>query len=218
MSSRPRHGEAGFLAIDALVAVVLGLLALAALTTLHVGQMYAMSDQAKQVELQGSARDLADLFAREVRRAGFGTNPSCTGSASTAVLLGNSREVRVRADLDGNGVLTGAGEDVTWKLDPAAATVTRVDNGQNLTETLWTGVSIGSSALSFFDGSGTLLGPGSTGLTAAQLVAIRRIRLNLALSAKTSQPNSAATQVALATADVELRNRRFGTDSRCPYG
>lgn len=217
MAALRRTAEAGFLAIDALVAIALGLLVLAALTTLHVGQMYAMSDQAKQVDLQGSARDLADLFAREVRRAGFGTNPNCSGTASTGVLLGKSTEVRIRADLDGNGILTGSGEDVTWKLDAAAATVTRVDNGQALTEVLWSGVSIGTSALTYYDGSGASLDPGTTGLTAAQLVAVRRIRLNLALTGKTSQPNSSASVLARSSADVELRNRRFGTDSRCPY-
>lgn len=217
MGARGRAGEAGFLAIDALVAMALGLVVLAALTTLHMGQMYAMSDQAKQVDLQGAARDLADLFGREARRAGLGTNPTCSGNASTGVLLGGPSEVRIRADLDGNGAMTGSGEDVTWRLDPALASVVRIDNGQSLTETLWLGVSITGSQIAFYDGTGAVLPPGATGLTAAQLVAVRRIRLDLVLEGKVSRPNSATTQRVRVSSDVELRNRRFGTDSPCPY-
>ncbi|MFM8411802.1 MAG: hypothetical protein ACKOCT_16170 [Alphaproteobacteria bacterium] len=203
--------------VETLTTVAVGLLALAAFTTLHVGQMYAMRDQVRQVDLQSSARDIADLFSREVRRAGSGTNPSCTGTASTGLLLAKSNEVRIRADLDANGALTGAQEDVTWKLDSAGSAVTRTQNNSSTTETLWSGPSLGNSRIVYFDASGNQLSPGGSGLSAAQLLQVVRIRIELDLKGSSTQKTNTNLQVAAAAADVELRNRRFLTPANCPY-
>ncbi len=210
-------GQVGSMVVETLTTIAVGLLALAAFTTLHVGQMYAMRDQVRQVDLQSSARDIADLFSREVRRAGAGTNPNCTGTASTGLLLGNSKQVRVRADLDGNGVLTGAQEDVTWTLDSTTKAVTRTQNNSSTTETLWSGPSIGNSRIVYFDAAGNVLSPGGSGLSAAQLLAVVRIRIELDLKGSSSQKSNTGLQVATAAADVELRNRRFLTPANCPY-
>jgi len=210
-------GQTGSMVVETLTTIAVGLLALAAFTTLHVGQMYAMRDQVRQVDLQSSARDIADLFSREVRRAGSGTNPSCTGTVSTGLLLAKSNQVRVRADLDGNGVLTGAQEDVTWTLDSANKAVTRTQNNSSTTETLWSGPSLGNSLIRYFNAAGTELSPGGSGLSAAQLLAVTRIRIELDLKGTSSQTSNTGLQVATAAADVELRNRRFLTPANCPY-
>lgn len=210
-------GQAGSMVVETLTTIAVGLLALAAFTTLHVGQMYAMRDQVRQVDLQSSARDIADLFSREARRAGSGTNPTCTGGVSTGLLLAKSNEVRVRADLDGNGALTGAQEDVTWRLDSGASTVSRIQNNTATTETLWSGASIGASRIVYFDASGNQLSPGGSGLSAAQLLQVVRIRIELDLKGASVQATNTNLQVAAAAADVELRNRRFLTPANCPF-
>lgn len=210
-------GQVGAVIVETLATVTLGLLALAAFTTLHVGQMYAMRDQVRQLDLQSSARDIADLFSREARRAGSGTNPSCTGTVSTGLLVAKSNEVRVRADLDGNGVLTGSNEDVTWKLDATNKAVTRTQNASSTTETLWSGVSLGTSAFTFYDGSGNVLSPGGSGLSAAQLLQVVRIRLALDLKGANTQSTNTVLQIAQSSADAELRNRLFLTPANCPY-
>lgn len=218
MGARARIADqSGSMVVETLTTIAVGLLALAAFTTLHVGQMYAMRDQVRQVDLQSSARDIADLFSREVRRAGSGTNPACTGSTSTGLLLAKSNEVRVRADLDGNGALTGAQEDVTWTLDSAGAAVKRTANNSSTTETLWSGPSLGNSRIVYFDASGSQLTPGGSGLSAAQLLAVVRIRIELDLKGASAQKTNTNLQVATAAADVELRNRRFLTPANCPY-
>src|SRR5512136_389799 len=127
-------GQAGFTLVETLVATVVGLVVLGAFASFNVTQMYGMRNQANQVDLQTSARSIADLFAREVRRAGGGTNVNCTGTVSTGLLMAQTTQVRVRLDLNGNGVLTDANEDVTYTLDFTNNKVTRTDNGAGRTD------------------------------------------------------------------------------------
>jgi prepilin-type N-terminal cleavage/methylation domain-containing protein len=210
-------GQAGFTLTEVLAASTLGLVALGAFTSFNITQMYGMRNQANQVDLQTSARSIADLFAREVRRAGGGTNVNCTGTVSTGLLTAQTSQVRVRLDLNGNGVLTDANEDVTYTLDFTNNQVTRTDNGARRTDTLWSGVSLAGSQISYFDGAGNQLAPGSTGLSAAQLLQVVRVRLQLALTAKVVEPRNTLQQTAMETTNITLRNRYFVMASTCAY-
>ena len=210
-------GEAGFTFTEMLVASTVGLVALGAFTSFNITQMYGMRNQASQVDLQTSARAITDLFAREVRRAGGGTNVNCVGTVSTGILLAQSSQVRIRLDLNGNGVLTDPNEDVTYTLDLDNKKIVRKDNGADRTDTLWSGVSLAGSQITYFDGAGNQLAPGSTGLSAAQLLQVVRIRLQLALTGKVSQPGNTMQQTATETTNITLRNRYFVMASTCAY-
>jgi Tfp pilus assembly protein PilW len=212
-----RRGQAGFTLVEALVASTIALIAMGAFMSFNVAQMYAMRNQTNQIDLQTSARSIADLFAREVRRAGSGTNTGCAGTVSTGVLLASATQVRVRADLNGDGALTGANEDVTYTLDSTNNMITRTDNGQSRTDTLWSGNSISGSQLTYYDSAGNTLTPGGSGLTAAQLLQVVRIKLQVALTATVVQPRNTTMQTAGDAADVELRNRYFVTAPTCAY-
>ena len=210
-------GQAGFTPIETLLATAIGLIAIASFISFNTAQMYAMRGQTNQVDLQTSARSIADLFAREVRRAGTGTNVACTGAVSTGLLVAQSSQVRIRADLDANGVLTGQNEDVTYTLDFNNNQVTRTDNngsgtGLPRTDTLWSGVSISGSQMTYFDSAGNQLATGSSGLSAADLLTVRRIKLELALTGKVVQPGNTIQLTATDAASIELRNRHFVTD------
>jgi hypothetical protein len=191
----------------------------------NTGQMYALRDQANQINLQTAARSIADLFAREVRRAGTGTNPNCIppacaaaacGTVSTGVLVAQSSQVRFRADLNSNGTLTDANEDVTYTLDYTNNRITRRDNGSaGRTDILWSGVDLTGSQILYYDSAGNLLDPGSTSLTAAQLLQVMRIRLQLSLTGRPVSPGSTLQQFAREAVDVNLRNRYFVMAS-CP--
>lgn len=210
-------GQAGFTLTETLVAATIGLVAVATFTSFNVTQMYGMRNQSNQVDLQTAARSIADLFAREVRRAGGGTNVNCTGTVSTGLLTAQTTQVRVRLDLNGNGVLTDANEDVTYTLNLDQNKVTRTDNGAGRTDTLWSGVSLAGSQISYFDSAGNQLAPGSTGLSAAQLLQVVRIRLQLSLTGKVSDPRNTLLQTAMETTNVTLRNRYFVMASTCAY-
>jgi len=209
-------GQAGFTLTEVLVATAIGLVGLAAFTSFSVDHMYTMSNQANQTDLQTAARSIADLFAREVRRAGTGTNPTCSGNASTGLMVAKTTQVRFRADLDANGALTGANEDVTYYLNTGdSKSVTRRDNNASRTDTLWSGVSLTGSQFFYFDGNGNQLVPDDGGLSNNQLLQVRRIRLKLALTAQTIDPGDKLLLTAKEVADVELRNRYFVMAASC---
>jgi hypothetical protein len=168
-----------------------------------------MRNQTSQIDLQTSARSIADMFAREVRRAGTGTNVPCAGTVSTGILVAQSSQMRIRADLNGDGSLTGPNEDVTYTLDFTNNQVTRTDNASAQTNTLWSGLSLAGSQILYFDSNGIQLTPSSTGLSAAQLLQVMRVRLQLTLTANVVQPRNPLRQTAAEVADVEVRNRHF---------
>jgi type II secretory pathway pseudopilin PulG len=209
-------GQAGFTLIEALIATTVGLVVVGAILTFNVAQMSAMRSQAKQVDLQSSARSIADLFAREVRRAGTGTNSSCSQTVSTGVIVAQSSRLRFRADLNGTGYHLGPNEDVTYLLDFNNDRITRTDNNQGRTDILWSGAGITGSQILYFDSNGNQLDPGWGGLNGTQLPLVARVRLQLALTADVVQQGSTVQQIADDSVDVALRNRYFVT-TVCPY-
>jgi type II secretory pathway component PulJ len=107
---------------DLLVAVaVLGLLMGSALALLQQGQ-HAFGVGAARVEAQQSARVALSRLASEIRGAGFG--PARAGGAAIAVA--EPQRIVIQHDLDGNGLIAGNGETVTWRL---AGRVLRRDAG-----------------------------------------------------------------------------------------
>ncbi len=208
--------QAGFTLLETLVATAVGIVAVGAFRTFDIAQMYAMRNQSSQVDLQTNGRTIADLFAREVRRAGTLTNPSCTGTASTGLIMANSSQVQIRANIDGTPGTTGSNEDVTYTLNFGNNQVTRTDNNAARTDVLWSGGSIAGSQITYFDSNGTQISPGSSNLSAAQLAQVVRVRLQLALTANPSQAHNSVQQTVSDTADAALRNRYF-VNGGCPY-
>ena len=198
-------GQAGFTVMEVLVATAIGLVAITACMAFNVAQMYAMRNQSNQVDLQTNARTIVDLFAREVRRAGTQTNPTCSGSVSTGIVLAKSSRIQIRSV---NG-LTGSNEDVTYTLDSSNKQVRRTDNIAGRTDTLWSGASIAGSQILYFDSNGSQLLPDEDGLTPAQLTRVMRVKLQLALRANVPQPGNSLQQIANDAADVTVRNRYF---------
>ena len=212
-------GQAGFTLTETLVATAVGLVALGTFTTFSVDQMYTMTNQTGQVDLQASARSIVDLFASEARRAGTNTNPTCSGTNSTGLIKARTTQVQFRADLDGNGQLNGTNEDVTYtiNLGDGSPNVTRTDNGASRSDTLWFGTSLAGSQFTYFDGNGSQLTGDSGGLSNSQLLQVRRIRFQLKLTANTADPGDSLQLTASEVADVELRNRYFVMAATCPY-
>lgn len=90
---------------------ILGLVLAAALTVLDEGQrLYAFG--AARVEAQQSARAALDRMAREIRQAGW----SRGAQPFPALSVAEPTRLVLHLDLDGNGVIAGNGETVTWLL------------------------------------------------------------------------------------------------------
>ena len=97
---------------DLLVAAALfGVVAAAVLTVLQDGlQGYTIG--ASRAESQQSGRVALERLAGEIRAAGLGRHPA----TFAAISLAEPTRVVLHSDLDGDGVVTGAGETITWHL------------------------------------------------------------------------------------------------------
>ncbi len=90
---------------------VLGLVLAAALTLLDEGQrVYTFG--AARVEAQQSARAALDRMAREIRQAGW----SRGAQPFPALSVAEPTRLVLHLDVDGDGVIAGNGETVTWLL------------------------------------------------------------------------------------------------------
>lgn len=210
-SSAPgrRARAAGFTLIEVLVSTAVGLTLLASLLTVQRFQLLAVEDQSTQLNVQSAARSFADLFVREVRRAGF--DPSCSGAPET-IVRATAAEVRVQADLDGSGAVDAPDEDVTYRFDLQRNRVERIAGDR--AEVLLQGFDPERSAFRYFDGAGNELVP-APALTADQRAAVRRVRLDLVLTAARARGDRDVPVQASVAAEAELRNRYFVGTTNC---
>jgi type II secretory pathway component PulJ len=211
--NRSRHhrrlGCAGFSLVELLVATGLGLVAIATFLSFNRFQLFALQDQSTQIDLQTTARNVLDLFAREVRRAGM--DRTCAGTFS-GITIAKYHEVRIKADLNGNGAIDGVNEDVTYRYNFEYGAVERVTTTS--VERLISGVDLSGSNIRYFDATGVELF-GWLGLPLAQRNAVRRVRMELRLTGETADPNKATDLGAFASTDVNLRNRFFVAATAC---
>lgn len=207
-----RHNQLrarGFTLIEVLVALLLGLGVSATVLWFTRAQFFALEDQARQLDIQTTSRAIVDLFAREVRRAGM--DPQCT-KAFDGVAEGSATSIRFRADLNGNGALEAASEDLGYRI-VAPDRIERVAGPT--TEVLLDGVAVTGSRLRYFDAGGIELAPGGS-LTAPQRALVRRVRLELSVSGPAADSARDLPLTARAATDVELRNRFFVASTVCP--
>ncbi len=207
---RPSH-QTGFSFVELLVATTVGLVLLANIGAFSRFQLFALRDQATQLQIQTDARAFVDLFTREVRRAGM--NPTCAGGIS-GIVEASSRALHFQADLNSDGAIDGTDEDVTYRYNPDTNTAQRTANGT--TDTLLSGLDLTGSTIRYFNAAGAELVPSGTGLNAAQRAAVVRVRLELAMAGRGIDPQSPSQLRAQVASDVDLRNRFFVISMPCP--
>ncbi len=108
---------------DLLVAVaVFGVVSAGMLTVLQESlRLYTVG--AARAESQQSGRVAMERLAGEIRTAGLGPRPE----AFSAIAVAEPTRIVLHHDLDGDGVIAGSGETITWHL--AGATLRRDAGG-----------------------------------------------------------------------------------------
>lgn len=190
-----RSGRAGFTLIELLVGILITSILLAAFAGFNRFQLLTMMNQTRQLGLQSRVRSFVDLFTGEVRRA-------------CGIVAASPKELHFRADLNGDGLVAGPNEDVRYSLTSAGAIV-RITAG--FTDVLVENVPQGGFRLSYFDADGNELVPAdpSAGLDAAQLAAVRRVRVKVRLEDEPVDSQNDRVLRAAASMDVTMRNRFF---------
>lgn len=115
-----RMQQAGVSLVELMIAMAISLIVLWALYTLYITQVKAYTVQEQVAEMQQQARAAMDLLSRELHMAGYdpsGVNADADPSNDFPGVTYNATELRIEADLDGNGVTTDTNETITYSFD-----------------------------------------------------------------------------------------------------
>jgi type II secretory pathway component PulJ len=205
----PRRRRAGFTTLEALIGAAVALAALASTVVFLQTQLKAIALQERYARSQAVTRTAVDLLARELPMAGYdprGTalpvapGPTCPG-VSRGIVVAERRRLRFRQDLDGDGAIKGAGEDVTYSL--SGGKLVRKDGS-----TLPLVDAVPKNGLRFrYFGAGNpgVELPAEPALGADTRDCIARVRVTLAASTDAAGIPTPAT--ATVTTEVSIRNR-----------
>jgi type II secretory pathway component PulJ len=166
---------------------VLGLTLGATLISLEQGQK-AWAVGAARVEAQQSGRAALTWLAAELRTAGQGPGPRRVPTLAVA----EPTRVVLRVDRDGDGVIAGATEEITWRL---AGDVLRRDAGGGA-QPVVNGVR--ALTLAYLDAAGA---------PTAEPAAVRRVAITLTTRADHATSMQTRELGAVFTTEVHLRNR-----------
>lgn len=132
MGFKPVTDQRGVTLTELLIALALGLFTIGAVYAVHLNQVKRQIVQEDVLAMQQTARAALDMMAREVRMAGYdpmGVNRDADASNDFHGLGYHSTELRIRADLNGNGVPTDSKESIVYLYDDSTSTLRRKVGG-----------------------------------------------------------------------------------------
>ncbi len=215
-----RARRRGFSTAELLVASTVSLIGFAALYSIFFAQQKALRAQAAYAEVQTTTRSVLDLMGREIRMASYDPTgaalPVAPGPACPGVRRGladaTPTRVRFQQDLNGDGALAGANEDLTYEL--IGTDLQRTD-GASAPVVLASGLPSGGFVLRYFTGGNPpveLVPAGSPpALSAAQRDCVALVRLTLQATLPNPNPNSPHPLVSQVSSEVAIRSRALGS-------
>ena len=120
--------QRGVTLTELLIALALGLFTIGAVYSVYLNQVKKQIVQEDVLAMQQTARAALDMMAREIRMAGYDPMGVSRDAASSNDFYGLSyhpTELHVRADLNGNGVLTDSKESIVYVYDGSTSTLRR---------------------------------------------------------------------------------------------
>jgi type IV pilus assembly protein PilW len=163
----------GFTLTELMVAMGIGMVVLAAVTTTFMAQAKFYSAQEQINEMQQNSRGALDIITRELKMAGYKPN----GGTFDGVTYDTS-QLMIQADLDGNGGISTSGsanEQISYAYDSTNKQITRkIGTGTN--EVL--ADNIIAFAFSYLNSSGTTTTTSSN---------IRQVAISI--TARTAKPD-----------------------------
>ena len=186
--------------METLAGMGLTLILLAAVYTFQGAQLKVLRAQNVYADSQNVTRTVIDLMSRELRMATYGVPHGIIQATPTSI--------RFKQNLNGDGAIAGAGEDVTYTF--ADGQITRTD-GLNAPVTLVSNVPSNGFSILYFDGSSTpvqLVPAGSPAtLTQAQRDIVVMVRITIQANIPNPNPNVSTPIKSVAESEVAIRNR-----------
>jgi type IV pilus assembly protein PilW len=212
---RPRAVR-GISTAEVLAGVVLTMILLGGVYSFQKAQVNALAAQHAYNDSQTVTRTAIDLMTRELRMASYdptgaalpvSPGPSCP-SVKLGIVEATGSRLRFQQDLNADGVLTGAGEDVVY--DILGDEIRRTD-GSSLPVTLVSGAMVGGLSFRYFDGSNppVELMPSGTppALTSGQRACTTKVRVRIRASVPNPNPDNPNPLRSSAESEVAIRNR-----------
>ncbi len=122
------NDQRGVTLTELLIALVLGVFTIGAVYGVHLHQVKQRIVQEDALAMQQTARAALDMMAREIRMAGYdpmGVNRDSDPSNDFHGIVYHPTNLHVRADLNGNGVLTDSKESIVYLYDDLTSTLRR---------------------------------------------------------------------------------------------
>ncbi len=158
----------GFTLTELMVAMGIGMVVLAAVTTTFMAQAKFYNAQEQINEMQQNARGALDVIMRELKMAGYKPN----GGTFDGVTYSTS-QLRIQADLvDNDGLTTGTNEDVIYSYDSANKQILR--NGQILADNIM------AFTFGYYDANGASTSTSTN---------IRQVKIDITAETAKSDPN-----------------------------
>src|SRR6266498_2174515 len=158
----------GFTLTELMVAMGIGMVVLAAVTTTFMAQAKFYNGQEQINEMQQNARGALDVIMRELKMAGYKPN----GGTFDGVTYSTS-QLRIQADLvDNDGLTTGTNEDVIYSYDSANKQILR--NGQILADNIM------AFTFGYYDANGASTSTSTN---------IRQVKIDITAETAKSDPN-----------------------------
>ncbi len=181
----------GFTLVELLVGMALGLVALAMLVGTFAAGARLLVLSGARVEATDAVVIAAESLQFDVRRAGV--DPA--GVAVEPLVVARADRMTLHADLDGDGAVDAASEEVTsYVCSTGPLRLSRIIGAQSQP----VAGDVTSCGLRYADAAGLPLVPGPGGLDAAERRAVRRVTLDLGVrTSAITAPATRSTTVAL---------------------
>jgi len=215
---RPR--APGFSTMEILAGMGLTLILLAAVYTFQGAQLKALRAQNVYADSQNVTRTVIDVMSRELRMATFDptlppaetipSSPSGVGAicpnVKRGIIQATPTSIRFQQNLNGDGAIAGAGEDVTYSY--ADGQITRTD-GANAPVTLVSNVPSNGFSLLYFSNPPVQLVPAGSpaSLTQGQRDCVVSVRITIQANIPNPNPNVSTPIKSVAESEVAIRNR-----------
>jgi type IV pilus assembly protein PilW len=184
--------NSGFSLTELMVALGLGMVVLAAVTTTFMSQTRFYSAQEQINQMEQNARGALDLISRELKMAGYkpagGTFDGVTYSTS---------QLLIQADLDSSGAVStssSANEQITYAYDSANQQITR-KVGTGTAEVL--AENITAFTFSYLDSSGT---------ATFDSPSVRQVKIDITARTASADPNYGGYQTYQVSATITPPN------------
>lgn len=191
--------EKGVSSVEILVASVIGMIAMAGVSSFSQMQSQTLTAQAGRLDEQTTARNAIELFSREVRLAGL--DPSCSG-AFDGIVSASTTQIQFNSDLDSDGAIDAATEEVRYQINTAGQLVRIQNQGSDL---LVSGISLDDSRFFYLDANGNEI---ATPVSQDEIDSVRRIGIELTVGDAGGESMSLSTE-------VSLRSRFFVKPIEC---